>query len=191
MNIIKYKLSCGDSHMLNKTWLNVTHAAPLSLPAALKRRASEPALPAGKRQLHKEGLGESVRRCRSCTMLKRSCSLEVMPCSDNTVPEEDAFVADVINSAPENTADNRNSVDSLPGDLCYPESTLDGTFTGFVNMGFTEEPSTEQGIPSDQSQVAPTTSGSKPFRSWKLVKKRISQALRALCCCCCCLSTPR
>lgn len=192
MNIIKYNLSCGDSHMQNKTWLNVTHAAPLSLPAALKRRASEPALPAGKSHFHKEGLGESVRRCRSCTMLKRSCSLEVMPCSDNTVPEKDAFVADVIDSTPENTAGNRNSVDSLPGNLCYPESTLDGTFTGFVNMGFTEEPSTEQGIPSDQSQVAPTTSGSRPFRGWKLVRKRISQALRALCCCCCCcLSTPR
>ena len=186
MNIIKYKLSCGDSHMQNKTWLNVTHAAPLSLPVALKRRASLPDLPAGKSHFHKEHLGECVQKCRSCTTLKRSCSLEMMPCSGNTVPEKDAFMADVINSTPENTVINRNSVDGLPGNLCYPESTLDGTFTRFVNMGFTEEPSTGEDIPSDQSQVALTTSESRPFWGWKLVRKRISQALRALCCCCCC-----
>ncbi|CAO2601541.1 Sperm motility kinase Z [Lemmus lemmus] len=189
MNIIKYNLSCGDSHMQNKTWLNVTHAAPLSLSVTLKRRASEPALPAGKSHFYKEHLEESVKRCRSCTTLKRSCSLEVMPCSGNTVPEEDGFMADVIYSAPENIAVNRNPLDSLPGDLCYLEFTLDGTPTGFVNMGFTEEPSTGQGIPSDQSQMAPTPSGSRPLRGWRLLRKRISQALRALCCCC--LPTPR
>lgn len=189
MNVIKYKLSCGDSHMQNKTWLHVIPAAPLRLPVTLKRRASEPALPAGKSHFHKDSLEESSKGCRSCTMLKRSCSLEVILCSGNTVPEKHAFAANVINSAPGNIAVNRNPIDSLPGNLCYPESAME-----FVNMGFTVEPSTGQDIPGDQSQVAPTTSGSRPFWGWKLVKKRVSHALRALCrcrrCCCCCLPTP-
>ncbi|XP_076416256.1 uncharacterized protein LOC143270365 [Peromyscus maniculatus bairdii] len=167
-----------------------------SPPSSLDRRASEPAFTtstqAGKSHLKVDGVEERGKRGRSYTMHHRSSFLEAMPGSDNTVPEREALMADVINTATEDIAVNRNSVDHLSGNLSCPESVLDVTPTGFLNLGFSEEDSSQEpDIPSDQPQVAPMTAGSRPLRVWKLVRKQISHALRALCscCCCCCLPT--
>ncbi|XP_076417468.1 MAP/microtubule affinity-regulating kinase 4-like [Peromyscus maniculatus bairdii] len=193
-NILKYQLSGGDSHQQGQMpWLTNSPAVPVHLPLPLKR-ASEPAFTtsthAGKGHFKEEGVEERGKRCRSYTMPHRSSFLEVLSSSDNTVPERDALMADVINTAAEDIAINRNSVDPLPGNLSSPESVLDETPTGFLNLGFCEEDSSQEpDIPSEQPQVAPTTSRSRPFRVWKLVRKQISDALGALCCCCC-LATP-
>ncbi|XP_036031991.1 LOW QUALITY PROTEIN: serine/threonine-protein kinase MARK2-like [Onychomys torridus] len=191
-NILKYKLSCGDS--TQKPWLTSSSAGPVRLPLPLKR-ASNPAFTtsshARKGHFKEEDVEERGKRCRSYTVPHRYSFLEVMPCSDNIVPERDALMADVINTATGDIAVNRNSVDHLLVNLSPPESVLDATLTGFLNLGFSEEESSQgPEVPSDQPQVAPTTSGSRPFRFWKLVRKRISHALRALCCCCC-RPTPR
>ncbi|XP_076417251.1 uncharacterized protein LOC121826241 [Peromyscus maniculatus bairdii] len=195
-NIIKYQLSGGGSHQQEQMpWLTNSPAVPVRLPLPLKR-ASEPAFTtsthAGKGHFKEEGEKERGKGCRSYTMPHRSSFLEVLSSSDNTVPERDALMADVINTATEDTEVKKNSVDSLPGNLSSPESFLDETSTGFLNLGFCEEDSSQEpDIPSDQPQVAPTTSGFRSFRVWKLVRKQISHALRALCsCCCCCLPTP-
>ncbi|XP_052610684.1 putative sperm motility kinase W [Peromyscus californicus insignis] len=187
-NILKYQLSCGDSHLQDQVpWLTSSPADPVRLPLPLKR-ASDPAFTtsthAGKGHFKEEGVEERGKRCRSYTMPHRLSFLEAMPGSDNTVPERDALVADVINTPAEDIAVNRNSVDPLPGNLSSPESVLDATPTVFLNLGFCEEDSSQEpDIPSDQPQVAPTTSGSRPFRVWELVRKQIPYALRALCCC--------
>ncbi|XP_052610465.1 putative sperm motility kinase W [Peromyscus californicus insignis] len=179
-NILKYQLSCGDSHLQDQMpWLTSSPAGPVCLPLPLTRRASEPAFTtstqAGKIHFKEEGVEERHKRCRSYTMPHTYSLPDDLPCSDNTVPERDALMAEVINTATEDIAVNRNSV------------VLDETPTGFLNLDFSEEDSSQESdIPSDQPQVAPTTSGSRPFRVWKLVRKQISQALRALCCCCCC-----
>ncbi|OBS67724.1 hypothetical protein A6R68_03735, partial [Neotoma lepida] len=69
-------------------------------------------------------------------------------------------MANVINSATADTAVNMNSVDSL----------------GFS----TEEPFIRSSLTNDQPHDEQTTTGSKPIRGWKLMKKRISHALRTL-----------
>ncbi|XP_076413756.1 putative sperm motility kinase W [Peromyscus maniculatus bairdii] len=190
-NILKHHLSCGDSHLQDQMpWLTRSPAGPVRLPLPLKR-ASEPAFTtttkAGKSHSKVEGVEERDKTCRSYTMPQRLSFLEALPCSDNTVPERDDLVAGVINTAAEDTAVNRNAADPLPGNVSSPESVLDTTPTGSLNLGFSEEDaSQEPDIPSDQPQVAQTKSGSRPFRVWKVVKKRISHTLRALCCCCCC-----
>ncbi|KAL1780435.1 sperm motility kinase W, partial [Sigmodon hispidus] len=194
-NILKYKLSCGDSHKHNEMhWLNISPADPVYLPLPFKRRASVPAFPvstqAGKSSIDEEGVKEGSKRCRSYTMLNRHSCLEAISCSANTVPERDALTADVINIATEDIVVNRNSVDHQSGKLSSPKSVLDATPTGFVNMGFSEgEPSLGPDTPGDQTQVEPTTSGSRPSRGWKLIRNQIVHPLRALCCCR--LSTPR
>ncbi|XP_076413735.1 sperm motility kinase Z-like [Peromyscus maniculatus bairdii] len=190
-NILKHHLSCGDSHLPDQMpWLTRSPAGPVRLPLPLKR-ASEPAFTtspqAGKSHSKLEGVEEKDKTCRSYTMPQRLSFLEALPSSDNTVPERDDLVDDVINTAAEDTAVNRNSADALPGNVSSPESVLDTTPTGSLNLGFSEEDaSQEPDIPSDQPQVAQTKSGSRPFRVWKLVRKQISHTLRALCCCCCC-----
>nr|XP_042125900.1 uncharacterized protein LOC121826159 [Peromyscus maniculatus bairdii] len=195
-NILKYQLSGGDSHQQDQMpWLTGSPAGPVHLPLPLTRRASEPAFTtstqAGKGHFKEEGGEERGERCRSYTMPHIYTLPDELPCSDDTVPERDDLMADVINTAAEDIAVNRNSVDSLPGNLSSPESVLDATPTGFLNLGFCEEDSSHgSDIPSDQPQVTPTTSGSRTFRVWKLMRKQISHALRALCCCCCCLPTP-
>nr|XP_042123825.1 putative sperm motility kinase W [Peromyscus maniculatus bairdii]XP_042123826.1 putative sperm motility kinase W [Peromyscus maniculatus bairdii]XP_042123827.1 putative sperm motility kinase W [Peromyscus maniculatus bairdii]XP_042123828.1 putative sperm motility kinase W [Peromyscus maniculatus bairdii]XP_042123829.1 putative sperm motility kinase W [Peromyscus maniculatus bairdii]XP_042123830.1 putative sperm motility kinase W [Peromyscus maniculatus bairdii] len=195
-NILKHLLSCGDSHQQDQMhWLTSNSAGPVHLPLPMTRRASEPAFTtrtqAGKSHFNENGVEERGETCRSHSMPHRSSFLEVLSSSDNTVPERDALVADVINTAAEDIAVNRNSVDPLPGNLSSPESVLDATPTGFLNLGFSEEDSSQKpDIPSDQPHVAPTTSGSRPFRVWKLIRKGISHALRALCCCCCCCCLP-
>ncbi|XP_040606280.1 sperm motility kinase Z-like [Mesocricetus auratus] len=177
INILRYQLSCGDSHGQGKSWLNMIHARPLSLSLPLERRASEPTFPVGKSHFHKEDVEERAKGCRSYPMLNRWSCLEVMPWSDNTVLVGSAYMADAINTA----AGDMDSVDSLPGSLSSHESALYGTITGCLNLGFSiEEPFMGPDISSDQFQVAPTTSGSRTFR------KQIVHALRALCCCCCC-----
>ncbi|XP_042124187.1 putative sperm motility kinase W [Peromyscus maniculatus bairdii] len=195
-NILKYQLSGGDSHQQDQMpWLTSSPAGPVHFPLPLPRRASEPAFTTGtearKSHLKVEVVEERDNTCRSYSMPYRLSFLEAMPCSDNTVPKRDDLMADVINTAAENIAVNRNSVDSLPGNLSFPESVLDATPIGFLNLGFSEEDSFQgPDIPSDQPQVAATTAGSRPFRVWKLLRKQMSHALRALCCCCCCLPTP-
>ncbi|XP_076416998.1 putative sperm motility kinase W [Peromyscus maniculatus bairdii] len=195
-NILKYQLSGGDSHQQDQMpWLSSSPPGPVRLPLPLTRRASEPAFTtgtqAGKSHVKVEGVEERGKGCRSYSMPHRLSFLEAMPGSDNTVPERDALVADVINTATEDTEVNRNSVDPLPGNLSSPESVLEATPTGFLNLGFCEEDSSQgSDIPSEQPQVAPMTSGSRPLRIWKLVRKQMSHALRALCCCCCCCCLP-
>ncbi|XP_036023049.1 sperm motility kinase-like [Onychomys torridus] len=178
-NILKYKLSCGDSHQQNqKPWLNDSPVDPLCLLPPLKRRASEPAFPTnigdGKRHFHEEGVEGRGKRCQSYTMLN-------MPCADEAVPEGGILMANVIKGAITHSATHMKSVDSLPGDLSSGESALDGTSTRFLKMDFAlDEPFMGPNNSNDQPQDEPTTSGSRPLRSWKLMKKRISHALRAL-----------
>ncbi|XP_059137390.1 putative sperm motility kinase W [Peromyscus eremicus] len=79
-NILKYKLSCGDSHQQNqKPWLNDSPIGALRPLLPLKRRFSEPAFPTskgeGKRHLHEEGVEGRGRRCQSYKMLNRYRSL--------------------------------------------------------------------------------------------------------------------
>lgn len=67
-----------------------------------------------------------------------------MPFSDITVPEGDSLTA-YINPATRDIAVNMNSVASLSGDLFSNEAVLDRIPTEFVNMGFTDKPSTYPG----------------------------------------------
>ncbi|XP_040597015.1 putative sperm motility kinase W [Mesocricetus auratus] len=195
INILKHKLSCGDSHVQDESWVKMVSSGLLSLPLPLKKRASEPVLTAQGNHFHTEPVEERGKGCRSCPKLSRYSCLEMMPCPDNTFPEREASMEDVTNTGTGDIAVNRNSVESLPGSLPCPEAALDGTPTVFVSTDFSiEEPSTGPDFQRDQSQVAPTTSGSRPFRGWNLKRKLISQAMRALCCCCfrcCCVTTPR
>ncbi|OBS69108.1 hypothetical protein A6R68_02351, partial [Neotoma lepida] len=97
-------------------------------------------------------LGQEVRhvvchlwQCRSYTMYNKYSCLEMTPCSSNPVLEGDALMADTINTVIGDIAVNKNLVDSLPGDLSFPESALDVTITGLneQNKDFSkEEPST-------------------------------------------------
>ncbi|XP_057616814.1 sperm motility kinase Z-like [Chionomys nivalis] len=114
---------------------------------------------------------------------------EALHYSDNTAPEGDALATETINPATGDTTVTMMSLDSLADDSSSPDPPLNVNCTGLVNMAFTEEEeSREPDVPSDQHQGVPTASGTRPLRGWKLMKKRISRALRALCCCC--LPTP-
>ncbi|XP_036032621.1 putative sperm motility kinase W [Onychomys torridus] len=185
-NILKYKLSCGDSLQQNqKPWLNGSHIGSPRLLLPLKRRASIPAFPPsteeGKRHFHEEGVEGRARRCQSYKMLNSNSCQKIKPCSDGTVSQADVRMANVINSTPALIAIKMNSVESLPSDLSSGESVPDGTRTRFLNMDFsTEEPFMGHNMPNDQHKVQTTSLGSRPIRGWKLRKKRISHALRAL-----------
>nr|XP_015846268.2 putative sperm motility kinase W [Peromyscus maniculatus bairdii] len=83
-NILKYKLSCGDSHEQNqKPWLNGSPIVAPCLPLTLKRRASEPGFPPStgdmKRHFHEEGVEGRGRRCQSYKMLNRYSCLKKSP----------------------------------------------------------------------------------------------------------------
>lgn len=194
-NILKYQLNCGDSHQqVEKPWANSSPAGALSLLPALKRRASEPVpstrIEAGKSHFQEDGVEERGESCRRYPMLTKYSSVDLMPCSDDPVPEGYSLAVNITNTATEDIAVNRNSMDSLRGEHFSPLSAQDGTATGFVNMGFfEEEPSPELDISRDQPQVGPIASASRPLRGWKLMKKRIFRFLEA-CCCCCCLPSP-
>ncbi|XP_051062787.1 putative sperm motility kinase W [Phodopus roborovskii] len=193
INILKFKLSCGHSHLQDKSRINMVSSGLLSLPRPL-RRASEPALPAVENHFHQAHVEGTGKGCRSSPMVRRHPCLELMPCPDIKVPERDSSMADITNTATRDMAVNSNSADILPVSVSSTEPSLDETATGFENMGFSiEEPSMGSDIQSDQSQVANPRSGTRPFRGWKLMRKHISNALRVLCCCCCCccLPTPR
>ncbi|XP_042126013.2 putative sperm motility kinase W [Peromyscus maniculatus bairdii] len=185
-NILKYKLSCGDSHEQNqKPWLNGSPIGAPRLLLPLKRRASEPAFPPstgeGKRHLHEVGVEGRGRRCQSYKMLNSYSCQKIKPRADKTVPEGYVLMANVINSATKHIAIIMKSVDSQPGELSSGESAPDGTPTRFLNMDFSrEEPFTGHNMPNSQPQDKSTSLGSKPLRGWKLMKKRISHALRAL-----------
>ncbi|CAO2587691.1 MAP/microtubule affinity-regulating kinase 3 [Lemmus lemmus] len=102
--------------------------------------------------------------------------------SQKTDPEDYTLPANTINPATRDTAVNVISPDSPPENFSPPEPPLNGKNSGSGSILFTEE---EQPVmPSDQSQDVPTASGTRPLRGWKLMKKRISHAFRALCCCC-------
>ncbi|GAB1301186.1 Putative sperm motility kinase W [Apodemus speciosus] len=183
-NILKYQLSCGDSHQqVEKPWANSKPAGALRLLHHLKRRASEPAfsscLEADTSHFQDEGVEGRGKSCRGYpTLIKYSC-MEKMPCSDDPVPEEDALTADITNTATGDIAVDRNSTDSLPGEHFSPVSAQDETSTGFLNLGFCEEePSTGPEMCSDQSHGGPTASGSRLLRALKVL-------------CCCCLPSPR
>lgn len=189
-NILKFQLNCGDSHQqVEKPWANSSHAGALSPLPHWKRRASEPAfstcLEAGKSQFQKDDVEGRCKSFVGYPMLTKYSCVEVMPCSDDPVPEGDTLIANITNTATEDIAVNRNSMDNLPGEHFSPVSARDGTSTGFLNMGFfAEEPSTGLDISRDQPQAGPTASASRPLRGWKLMRKRIFHSLRALCCCC-------
>ncbi|KAL1771383.1 sperm motility kinase W, partial [Sigmodon hispidus] len=170
LNILKYKLSCGDCNQPSeKTWVNIN---PLDVPQPslpLKRTSSEPAfstiMEAEKRKFQKEGLEGRGKGCQSYTMFKQYSCLEVMPSSDATFPERSLLMSNFINSAPAHIASHVKSVDSLSGDLSSCESSLDGIAARFLNMDFSsEEPSMQISIPNKQPQVVPTTSESRSLR---------------------------
>ncbi|CAO2607323.1 Sperm motility kinase Z [Lemmus lemmus] len=164
MNIVKFKLTSGDSLQ------TIIPAVISSHPVPMKRSHSEPAL---------------LIRGRSKAGLHTYTCPEALHYSDKTAQERNSLDTETINLATGDTTDNRNSLDRLSEKFSSPEPPL----IGFVKMAFTEEQSTVPDVPSDQPQVVPTASGTRPLRGWKLMKKRISSTLRALCCCC--LPTPR
>ncbi|XP_028622516.1 putative sperm motility kinase W [Grammomys surdaster] len=196
-NILKYQLSCGDSHQqVEKPWANRSPVGALIPLPYLKRRASEPVFStcteAGKGHFQNEGMEGRGKNCRRYPMV----TMETVPCSDDPVPEGDALTADITNTATGDIAVNRNSMDSLPSEHFSPVSAQDGTSTGFLNMGFyAEDPSSGPDISSDQPHIGLTASGSRILRSWELMRKRISCSLKGpcccCCCCCCCLPSPR
>ncbi|XP_038199711.1 sperm motility kinase-like [Arvicola amphibius] len=170
INILKFKMSSGDSSLQT-----VIPAVTTSVPVAMKRSHSEPALLSG---------------CRSKAGLHTHTCPEALHYSDHTAPEGDALATETINPAPGDTTVTMMSLDSLADESSFPDPPLNEKDIGLVNMAFSEEEqSIEPEVPSDQPQVVPTASGTRPFRGWKLMRKRISSALRALCCCC--LPTPR
>ncbi|XP_041528487.1 putative sperm motility kinase W [Microtus oregoni] len=194
INIIRFKLTSGDSSLQN----NIP-AVATSLPDPMKRRHSKPAL---------------LMKYRSNVRLHTYSCPKVMHYSDNRVPgeslpdstinpatgdtavnlnsadglsdkkdPEDSLPANTINPTLGDTAVNTNFADGLSANFSSPEPPLKGKCIGVVNIAFTEEePSTEPDMPSDQPQDVPTASGTRPLR--KLIKKRMSRALRALCYCC-------
>ncbi|XP_052600795.1 putative sperm motility kinase W [Peromyscus californicus insignis] len=83
-NILKYKLSCGDSQQQSqKPWLNGSPIGAVRPLLTLKRRASEPAFPPStgdvKRHFHEEAVEGRGRRCQSYKMLNRYSRLKKSP----------------------------------------------------------------------------------------------------------------
>ncbi|ERE84366.1 sperm motility kinase Z-like protein [Cricetulus griseus] len=186
-NILKHEFKCGNSHQQNgKPWLNSSPVGALHPVLPLNWASSEPAFPtfreAWKGDFQEDGVEGRGKRCQSCNMhIKYSC-LDLMPCSDEVVPEGSVLKANVIHSATGDIAINMNSVDSLPGDFPSSESVLCGTPSRILNMDFsTEQPFLGPNMHNDQAKVGPTTSGCRPCRAWKLIRKLISHALRARC----------
>lgn len=172
INILKFKLSSGDSSLQN-----VIPAVAASVPVAMKRSRSEPALPSRRKRRRKAGHHTHTWA-------------DLLHYSDNTALEGDALATETINPYPGDTTVNTLSPDILADESSSPEPPLNGQCIGSVRMAFPEEDqSPEPDVPSDQPQVVPTASGTRPLRGWKLMKRRISGAFRALCCCC--LPTPR
>ena len=169
INILKFKVSSGDSSLQT-----IIPAVAISVPVAMKRSHSEPAL---------------LSRGRSKAGLHTHTCPEELHYTDNTAPEGDALATETIKPAKGETTVNMISLDSLADESSSHEPPLNGRCMGLVNMAFSEEQSTEPEVPSDQAQDVPTASGTRPLRGWKRMKKRISRALRALCCCC--LPAPR
>ncbi|KAM7318871.1 hypothetical protein ACRRTK_021984 [Alexandromys fortis] len=188
-NILKYKLMCENSfHQTEHPCLKDSHIDAHHPLFSLKRRASEPAFPtireAGKRQSKEEWVEEKRKRCQSLIKLNIYSCLELKPCSNVTVPEGGALMANVIQCATGDIGDNMNSVDSSPGDLSLSESTLNGRPKFFLNMAFsTEERSLEPNMPNDQPESGSTTSPSRPFKCWQWMRKRISRVLSELLIC--------
>ncbi|XP_075835267.1 sperm motility kinase-like [Microtus pennsylvanicus] len=173
INILKFKVSSGDSSLQH-----IIPAVATSVPGALKRSHSQPAL---------LSRGESTHT----HLLHTHTCPEALHYPDNTAPEGDALATETINPATGDgdTTVTMMSLDSLADESSSPDPPLNGNCVGLVNMAFTEEEeSREPEVPSDQPQLVPAASGTRPLRGWKLMKKRISSALRALCCCC--LPTP-
>ncbi|XP_057607360.1 sperm motility kinase-like [Chionomys nivalis] len=171
INILKFKVISGDSSLQH-----IIPTVSTSVPVAMKRSHSEPAL---------LSRGESTHT----HLLHTHTCPEALHYADNTAPEGDALATETINPATGDTTVTMMSLDSLADDSSSPDPPLNVNCTGLVNMAFTEEEeSREPDVPSDQPQVVPAASGTRPLRGWKLMKKRISRALRALCCCC--LPTP-
>ncbi|XP_057607412.1 sperm motility kinase-like [Chionomys nivalis] len=104
MNIIKFKLSSGDSSSLQ----NIIPAVASSLPDTMKRRHSESAL----------------LRCRSNARLHTYSCPEVMHYSDNMVLEKYSMTVNTINPAAGDNAFSMNSVDSLSDKKVSEEDSL-------------------------------------------------------------------
>ena len=171
INILKFKVTSGDSSLQR-----IIPAVATRVPVTLKRSHSQPAL---------LSRGESTHT----HLLHTHTCPEALHYPDNTAPEGDALAPETINPATGDTTVTMMSLDSLADESSSPVPPLNGNCEGLVNMDFTEEQeSREPEVPSDQPQVVPAASGTRPLRGWKLMKKRISSALRALCCCC--LPTP-
>ncbi|KAH0518775.1 Sperm motility kinase [Microtus ochrogaster] len=200
INIIRFKLTSGDSSLQN----NIP-AVATSLPDPMKRRHSKPALLMKYRsnvRLHTYSCPEVMHYSDNRVPGESLPASTINPATGDTAVNlnsadglsdkkdpEDSLPANTINPTLGNTAVNTNSADGLSANFSSPEPPLKGKCIGVVNIAFTEEePSTEPDMPSDQPQDVPKASGTRPLRGWKLIKKRISRALRALCCCC--LPTP-
>ncbi|XP_040596880.1 sperm motility kinase Z-like [Mesocricetus auratus] len=174
-NILKHKLSCGDSHQQNgKPCLNRSPGGALHPLVSLKRAASETALAknieSGKADFQENGVDRRGERCQSYKMHNKYSCLEMMPCSDEILPKRIIRKAKVIHSATGEIAININSVESLPP-------------TGIPNKEFSiEQPSLWPNIAHEHSYFGSTTSASRPFKAWKLIRKRITHAFRTLCC---------
>ncbi|KAL6093184.1 hypothetical protein STEG23_008038 [Scotinomys teguina] len=187
-NILKYQLSCGGRHQQNeKPCLNGSPVGALRPLLLRKRRASEPAFPTSteevKRHFYEEGVEGRDNRFQSYNMLKTHSCLEMMFCTNENSPERGVLMDNVINDATTKIAVHKNYVDSLPGDLSSCESSLERIYIWFLNMVFSiygAQPLVGPNMPNDQPQDEHAISGSRPLRGWKMMKKRISHALRAL-----------
>ncbi|KAK7820044.1 hypothetical protein U0070_022576 [Myodes glareolus] len=139
INILKFKVSSGDSSLQN-----IIPAVTISVPFAMKRNHSEPAL---------------LSRSRCKARLHTHTCPEVLHYSDNTATEGDALATETIKSTTGDTTVNMMSLDSLADESSTPEPPLNGKCIGLVNMVFSEEQSTEPEVTSEQAQVVPTASG--------------------------------
>nr|XP_048317092.1 uncharacterized protein LOC125417563 [Myodes glareolus] len=135
INILKFKVSSGDSSLQN-----IIPAVNISVPIAMKRSHSEPAL---------------LSRYRSKAGLHTHTCPEELHYSDNTAPEGDALATETIKSTTGDTTVNMMSLDSLADESSSHEPPLNGRCMGLVNMAFSEEQSTEPEVPSDQPRLYP------------------------------------
>nr|XP_048317095.1 sperm motility kinase-like [Myodes glareolus] len=139
INILKFKVSSGDSSLQN-----IIPAVAISVPVAMNRNHSEPAL---------------LSRCRCKPRLHTHTCPEELHYSDNTATEGDALATETIKSTTGDTTVNMMSLDCRADESSTPEPPLNGKCIGLVNMVFSEEQSTESEVTSEQAQVVPTASG--------------------------------
>ncbi|XP_051032307.1 putative sperm motility kinase W [Phodopus roborovskii] len=188
VNILKHKLISGECHQENgNSCLNNSCVGALQPLFPLKRTASVPSIhkiiQAGNYNFEEEGEEGKAKRFQSENMLDKLSCLEMLPSSEERLKKGNDWMANVIHSATRYFAMHMKCVDSQPCDGTTCESGLHATPTTILStISSSQQPPLRTNMSNDQAQVPPTISGSRAFRAWKLIKKRLSHALRELCC---------